>query len=112
MNDYEKFSKLLRYDPSTGQLYWRQAKMGRQLWRPAGHADKTGYRRIMLDYKMYLAHRIIWLLVYGAWPKYFIDHIDGNPSNNKIENLRDVSHSENLQNSRRALWNRRRSNGV
>lgn len=98
MDDYEKFSELLRYD--NGQLFWRKCKPGRQISKPAGHADRHGYRRIMLDYKMYLAHRIIWLLHYKEWPKGFIDHIDGNPRNNKLENLRDVSHSENMFNNR------------
>lgn len=43
-------------------------------------------------------HRIIWKLVYGKDPDQVIDHIDGNPSNNRIENLRDVSPVKNAQN--------------
>lgn len=97
MSDYEKFSELLRYE--DGHLFWKKCKPGRQIGKPAGHCDRTGYRRIMLDYKMYLAHRIIWLLHYSEWPVNYIDHIDGNPRNNKIENLRDVSHSENMFNN-------------
>lgn len=97
MSDYEKFSELLKYD--DGQLFWRQCKPGRQIGKPAGHADRHGYRRVMLDYKMYLAHRIVWLLHHKEWPQNHIDHIDGNPRNNRIENLRDVSRSTNLMNN-------------
>lgn len=97
MSDYEKFLELLRYE--DGQLFWRKCKPGRQIHKPAGHCDTTGYRRIMLDYKMYLAHRIVWLLHHKEWPQNHIDHIDGNPRNNKVENLRDVTRSENLLNN-------------
>lgn len=45
-----------------------------------------------------LIHRLIWFIVYGEWPKQQIDHIDGNPSNNSILNLRDVSHTDNMNN--------------
>ena len=100
MSDYEKFSALLRYDKETGKLFWRQSKMGRQIFKPAGHKDKTGYTRIMIDYKMYLAHRIIWLLSYKEWPKEHLDHIDRNPDNNKLENLRDVGRSMNMRNAK------------
>lgn len=43
----------------------------------------------------FLYHRVVWLLCYNDWPKLQIDHIDGDPSNNRIENLRLVSQKEN-----------------
>lgn len=45
-----------------------------------------------------LAHRVAWFLYYGELPKNFIDHVDGNKTNNKIENLRDVTHLQNIHN--------------
>ena len=96
---FEKFNSIFRYDPETGFLYWRHNKMGRQHGKPAGHQSKNGYIRVMLDYRMYLAHRVIWLLSHKEWPSQHIDHIDGNPANNKLENLRDVSRSTNLLNN-------------
>ena len=50
----------------------------------------------------YYIHRIAWLYVYGCWPNNHIDHINGNPDDNSIENLRDVSRKVNLQNMRKA----------
>ena len=48
---------------------------------------------------MYIyVHRAVWALVHGSWPKYQIDHIDRDPSNNRIENLRDVPGGVNQMN--------------
>jgi hypothetical protein len=63
---------------------------------------QNGYRQIGFKSKKYLSHRVAWFLHYGCWPNNDVDHIDGNPSNNKISNLRDVSHSKNLQNRKSA----------
>lgn len=59
------------------------------------HSD--GYLRSHINYKVYYNHRLIFLFHHGYMPKY-IDHIDGNPANNKIENLRDVTNGQNQQN--------------
>lgn len=51
-----------------------------------------------VDGKRYFTHRMIWLLVYGAWPENEIDHIDRNTMNNKIDNLRAATRNENQHN--------------
>jgi len=58
---------------------------------------ETGYYITSLDYKYYLSHRIIWKMVHGEDPG-FIDHIDGDRTNNRISNLRIVSRKENAMN--------------
>lgn len=65
----------------------------------AGSINK-GRRLLLVCGKRYFAHRLAWLYVYGKWPEHVIDHIDGNPDNNSINNLRDVPHCINLQNKR------------
>ena len=65
----------------------------------AGSISKEGYIKIKLKGKSYLAHRLIWLMFYGEWPKNEIDHIDGNRLNNSISNLRDVTRSINQKNA-------------
>lgn len=103
--------KLLIYDPSTGKLYWRPrdletAKNDRyvKMWntRTAGReaftsTNKKGYRVGAIYNKLYTAHRIIWLYVYGNLPNE-IDHINGKRDENFIMNLRDVTHIENHRN--------------
>ena len=98
---FERANELLRYDAETGKLFWKvnrgtRAKAGDE----AGCKQKQKYRRIAVDSKYYLAHRICWLLYYRKLPKYAIDHIDGNGLNNKIDNLRDVQQAVNHRNQR------------
>lgn len=68
----------------------------------AGTVDKsTGYMRVNFDGKVCYVHRLIWALSHGDVPP-MIDHIDGNRTNNRIENLRSVDNSVNMQNVKHA----------
>ena len=58
------------------------------------------YIQIRFDGKFYMAHRLAWLITNGAWPIEHIDHINGVHDDNCITNLREASHSLNLQNQR------------
>lgn len=49
-----------------------------------------------------MAHRLVWLHLYGEWPEHGIDHINGRRSDNTAANLRSVPQSENVQNQRKA----------
>jgi len=60
---------------------------------------KDGYSKVSINHKDYLTHRIIFLWNHGYLPK-IVDHIDGNPSNNKIENLREANDQNNCYNSK------------
>jgi hypothetical protein len=61
--------------------------------------DRDGYIRVRFDGKEYRAHRLIWELHFGEIPEnMFIDHIDGNPKNNDINNLRLVTRQQNNAN--------------
>jgi hypothetical protein len=95
----ERLKELLRYDCETGMFYWLQRRGGTARKNsPAGYpADGRGYT-IMIERKNYKTHRLAWLYVYGTWPEKHIDHIDGNPHNNKIENIRDVHPIINKEN--------------
>ena len=65
----------------------------------AGTANPDGRLRIQIDRKVYLNHRLIWLWHHGYLPEHALDHIDRNPGNNRIENLREVSLSCNQRNT-------------
>jgi len=97
--DYDLFNRLLRYDCETGLLYWKvKPHMKVKVGDIAGCKYNTGY--IYLSYKLhrYMAHRLAWLLTYKKWPDADIDHINGIRDDNRICNLRDVTHRENQQN--------------
>lgn len=65
----------------------------------AGGVDKVGYAIIVLNRKSYRAHRVIWCLFQGTIdPELQIDHVDGDKSNNNIENLRLVTRTTNQRN--------------
>lgn len=114
----EQLRQLLRYEPETGKLFWREAPLSlfddrgypaahrRALWngKYAGK-EALAYREKSRPYaygdifgtKVY-AHRAIVAMHEGVWPK-VVDHIDGDKTNNRISNLRSVTTQENAMNN-------------
>lgn len=109
--DPQLLAEVIRYDPYTGNLHWlpRAVEMFKcscssTKWnaRFAGKEAffcqrKDGYLQGRIGGRNYLAHRVIWALVHGAWPQE-VDHINGNRSDNRIVNLRAVTSLENKRN--------------
>ena len=77
----------------------------------AGSKGSNGYLQVKVSRKSYLAHRVIFLMVKGFLPGY-VDHIDGNKLNNKIENLRECTFSQNRCNTTRYKNNKSGVKGV
>ena len=104
MNDkfLEDLRKSLDYNSETGEFRWKVSAGRVRAGSPAGTVQPNGRLYIQFQGKLYFAHRLAWLLTYGKWPDEMIDHLDGNPLNNRISNLRDVSRSVNNQNQREA----------
>ena len=101
----EDLKQSLDYNPETGEFRWKVAAGRSGAGSLAGNVNSNGRFYIRFQGNLYKAHRLAWLLTYGKWPEKMIDHIDGNVSNNRISNLRDVSRSVNLQNQRKASSN-------
>ena len=110
----QEIKNSLSYDSDSGILTWK--------WRDskpknvnvafagkrAGSLNSTGYRSIRIEGIDYKEHRITWVLKTGSWPKDQIDHINGVRDDNRWENLREATESENKRNQRKA----RGSSGV
>lgn len=89
---------LLRYDPATGELFWKVTKSAKAVaGQKAGSVNAKGHVNIQIDKKMYSAHQIVFLIHYGYIPKE-IDHINQIKTDNRIENLRACTSSQNKGN--------------
>lgn len=99
---YEEASKILAYDPETGEI----SRLDRR--NTTNKPNKTGYRTLSVQGKSYLQHRLAWLLYYKKWPDNHINHINGDPSDNRICNLEDVLQLVNA-NSYRKISRRNKS---
>ena len=98
----DRVLELLEYNPATGEFRRKVPRGGEPAGSVAGYVGGSGYILISIDGKRYHAHRLAWLIVTGAWPRGDIDHINGIRTDNRIENLRDVTRSVNMQNLKRA----------
>lgn len=99
-SDYKIFSKYLKYDPDTGIITWKISPATHiPVGSEAGGTYDGGYGRIKFNGISHTSHRIAWLLHYKQWPKDQIDHINRVRNDNRILNLREVTNSQNKQNS-------------
>jgi hypothetical protein len=98
----ERLREVLSYDPESGRFEWKRNTSRKKLaGRSAGGLQVcSGYQRLSVDGRRYFAHRLAWLYVNGVWPSGQIDHVNGHRSDNRISNLRDVTHAVNTQNQR------------
>lgn len=116
---YDIARQLLKYEPETGKLFWKErpremfpADRHWKMWntRFAGSeaftsVDGSGYRHGGIFARIYKAHRVIWLMQTREWPSEQIDHINGVRDDNRFGNFRSVSSAENSRNRSLAVNN-------
>jgi hypothetical protein len=102
----DRAEELLAYDADTGVLRWRKTLSnrcvaGNRAGTVSAKTPRYSNRQIRIDGKLYREHRLIWFLCTGEWPPadLQIDHINGNPLDNRWRNLRLATNSQNQ-------WNR------
>jgi len=96
---HDEVRRLLSYDAETGFLTWNQDKSQRvRQGDRAGSITKYGYRRIFLKgVGFFMAHRLAWFHTHGEWPEPFLNHLNGDKDDNRLENLEKCTRSQNLQ---------------
>lgn len=109
---HDRVRELLHYDQETGVFTWR-AKAARQtiVGSVAGCITGAGYIVIRIDGNLHYAHRLAWLWQKGCHPESLLDHINRDKTDNRILNLREANHQENMWNSSSTgfYWRKRRS---
>ena len=95
-----RLREVMDYDPATGALTWRiRLSPNCKLGEPAGAiSKKTGYRKIRLDGVYYTASHLAWFHFYGVPPMGLIDHKSTDKTDDRIENLREATYTQNSQN--------------
>lgn len=100
MIDQVELKRLLTYSEETGVFVWNMNRGGFvKKGDIAGTTDKLGYVRIKAGDRVHLAHRLAWLYVYGYFPTKTLDHLNRNPSDNRISNLIEAGQEVNNKNS-------------
>lgn len=118
---YKEAVQYLSYNEDTGEFTWKWRSGNRsklQSWNSrfagkiAGTINPDGYISITVNYTTNQGHRVAWLMTYGHWPEGIIDHINGIRTDNRICNLREATHSQNMQNRKIQINNTSGFRGV
>lgn len=115
----EELRRYVRYEPESGKLFWIHVDGERNQWNAQrvgreafGNMQQHGYKRGGFKGASLFAHRVAWALIHGYWPCHEIDHINGDPSDNRLSNLREASREQNGRNRKISKANTRGFKGV
>jgi len=118
--DVSRLREIFDLDEDLGILKWRTRPVktrSDKTWntRFAGTVAGTltcGYRQVVIDYRFYKVHRVIFAMTHGRWPEGEVDHKERDGLNNRAPMLRDATHAENQRNSKMRSNNRSGVKGV
>ncbi len=110
---HELLTQVLDYNPDTGIFIWKSPLSNRvKVGDVAGQLDTHGHRMISVNGIRYGAHRLAWFYFYKVWPKDEIDHENLLKDDNRISNLREATHQQNVYNVKKRRHNTTGFKGV
>ena len=112
MASVARLAELFLYDPDTGFVVRRVSHGKGKAGTNVGTAHTAGYLQVRVDGVWEYVHRVAFALMTGKYPIKNIDHINGNPADNRWCNLRTATHAENMQNRKKAAHNTHPYKGV
>lgn len=97
---HERLIDVLNYNPQSGSFVWKKRTSNRvKVGDVAGRSHVMGYRQLGIDGETFWEHRLAMFYMNREWPLDDVDHINGNPSDNRFENLRCATHQQNIHNA-------------
>jgi hypothetical protein len=113
MITHKELIELLEYDPDSGIFTWKYTRSNRAVKGSiAGTITEDNYISITINSKIYRAHRLAWFYCFQDWPTNSIDHINGIRSDNRLDNLREVTYTQNSYNTRAHIDSATKVKGV
>jgi hypothetical protein len=108
----DRARELFEYKAVTGQLFWKVSKGTIKAGSEVTSINGKGYVNVKIGHRSHQVHRIAWMIYYGDVPSLEIDHINMKKDDNSILNLRCVTHSENMRNTKLRPDNKSGHKGV
>ena len=102
---HKELLERLSYSQHTGDFHWKYNPSRPRSWNTrysgtvAGTPQKDGRKYVSIDKTLYITARLAWFYVYEIWPISDLDHINNIPGDDRIENLREVTQSQNNMNA-------------
>ena len=101
--EHQEILDYFRYDPVDGVLYHRGISGRKFAGARVGYTNPQGYRIIKWKRRTLTASWIVWMYHHGEWPKNTMDHINAARGDDRIENLREATRSQNCMN-KNSYW--------
>jgi hypothetical protein len=108
----DELMECVSYDPETGIFTRLKSARTRLIGKPITRKDSNGYIQAFVMGKLRMGHVMAWLIHYGSMPENQVDHINGIRDDNRICNLRQATHSQNMMNRVTAKRSRSGYKGV
>lgn len=110
----ERLDELFAIDAGRGSVIWKKPPLHHAdlVGREAGTRSRYGYTQIRIDGRLYRRSRLIWFYVHGCWPAIEIDHENLAKADDRVDNLRDATHGQNMCNTPRYRNNRSGAKGI